>query len=104
MNSIRGVLVLSASLCIARDVSAQSTRPSGEETSGSQSSQENYVVREGRRVAAALLLLSSACHGIEGFCGSGVQVALLQSPAWHARVPRWMSDRNKDLTRGMAPR
>jgi hypothetical protein len=44
------------------------------------------VVREGPRSAASLLLLSSACHGIEGFCGSGVQVALLQSRAWHALV------------------
>jgi hypothetical protein len=44
------------------------------------------VVRQGPRDAAALLIVSSACHGAEGFCGSGVQVALLQSPAWHAQV------------------
>jgi Protein of unknown function (DUF2817) len=44
------------------------------------------VVREGPRDAAALLLISSACHGAEGFCGSGVQVAMLRDPAWHARV------------------
>jgi Protein of unknown function (DUF2817) len=42
------------------------------------------VVREGPRDAAALLLISSGCHGAEGFCGSGVQVALLRDAAWHA--------------------
>lgn len=41
------------------------------------------VVREGPADASSLLLISSACHGAEGFCGSGVQVALLQDPAWH---------------------
>ena len=42
------------------------------------------VVLEGPREAASLLLISSACHGVEGFCGSGVQVALLRDTAWHA--------------------
>ncbi len=42
------------------------------------------VVREGARDATSLLLISSACHGAEGFCGSGVQVALLRDAAWHA--------------------
>ena len=42
------------------------------------------VVLEGPRDAASLLLISSACHGAEGFCGSGVQVALLRDAAWHA--------------------
>jgi hypothetical protein len=41
------------------------------------------VVREGARDAQALLLITSACHGVEGFCGSGVQVALLRDAAWH---------------------
>jgi len=44
------------------------------------------VVREGPRDAPALLLVSSGCHGVEGYCGSGVQVALLRDAAWHARV------------------
>ena len=44
------------------------------------------VVREGQRDARALLIVSSACHGAEGFCGSGVQVALLRDAAWHALV------------------
>lgn len=35
------------------------------------------VVRDGPADAKALLLLSSACHGVEGFCGSGAQIALL---------------------------
>jgi hypothetical protein len=44
------------------------------------------VVRDGPADAAALLLISSACHGVEGFCGSGVQVALLRSEPWRAQV------------------
>ena len=44
------------------------------------------VVREGEAGAERLLLLTSACHGVEGFCGSGLQVALLRDPAWHAAV------------------
>jgi len=42
------------------------------------------VAREGARDAAALLIITSGCHGAEGFCGSGVQVALLRDEAWHA--------------------
>ncbi|QTN22386.1 DUF2817 domain-containing protein [Rhizobacter sp. AJA081-3] len=41
------------------------------------------VVREGARDAKSLLIVSSACHGIEGYCGSGVQHALLCDAAWH---------------------
>jgi hypothetical protein len=44
------------------------------------------VVLEGGRDARALLVLSSACHGVEGYCGSGVQVALLRDAAWHATL------------------
>jgi hypothetical protein len=40
------------------------------------------VVREGPADAASLLIVSSACHGVEGFCGSGVQTALLRDGAW----------------------
>ena len=32
--------------------------------------------------AAHLLIVSSACHGVEGYCGSGVQVHSLQDAAW----------------------
>jgi len=40
------------------------------------------VALDGPKDAASLLLLTSACHGVEGFCGSGVQLALLSDPAW----------------------
>ena len=42
------------------------------------------VVREGPPDATSLLVISSACHGVEGFCGSGVQTTLLQDRAWRA--------------------
>ena len=46
------------------------------------------VARDGPPDANALLILSSACHGVEGFCGSGVQVCALRDAAWreHARA------------------
>lgn len=40
------------------------------------------VVREGPADAQNLLIVSSACHGVEGYCGSGVQVHALQDSAW----------------------
>jgi predicted deacylase len=36
--------------------------------------------------ASALLVVTSGMHGVEGFCGSGCQVALLQDPAILAAV------------------
>ena len=36
------------------------------------------VARLGPADADAVLLVTSACHGVEGYCGSGVQHALLQ--------------------------
>ena len=44
------------------------------------------MVLQGRRDAQRLLIVSSGCHGVEGFCGSAVQVALLQDPAWRQAV------------------
>jgi Protein of unknown function (DUF2817) len=44
------------------------------------------VVLEGPRHAASLLVISSACHGVEGYCGSGIQVSLLNDRAWHDAV------------------
>ncbi|MBL8327520.1 MAG: M14 family metallopeptidase [Rubrivivax sp.] len=44
------------------------------------------VVRQGPVDARQLLMITSACHGVEGFCGSGVQVALLNHAPWHAAV------------------
>lgn len=45
------------------------------------------VAREGEPDAPRVLVLSSACHGVEGFCGSGVQVSALHDAQWreHAR-------------------
>ena len=45
------------------------------------------VVLDGSPDAERLLIISSACHGVEGYCGSGVQVAALHDEAWrqHAR-------------------
>ncbi|HUR88509.1 MAG TPA: M14 family metallopeptidase [Ramlibacter sp.] len=44
------------------------------------------VVRDGHPNAPAVLLLTSGCHGVEGFCGSGVQVAALRDASWRARA------------------
>lgn len=44
------------------------------------------VVRDGHPHAPAVLVLTSACHGAEGFCGSGVQVAALRDASWRARA------------------
>ena len=40
------------------------------------------VVLDGPRDAKSLLIVSSACHGVEGFCGSGVQTLLLNDAAF----------------------
>jgi len=42
------------------------------------------VARHGAADAQAVLIVSSGCHGVEGYCGSGVQNALLADPAFHA--------------------
>ena len=42
------------------------------------------VVRDGAPDASRLLLVSSGCHGVEGYCGSGVQVTLLHDTAFRA--------------------
>lgn len=44
------------------------------------------VVLDGSPDAERLLIISSACHGVEGYCGSGVQVAALQDEAWRAKA------------------
>ena len=46
------------------------------------------VARDGSPNAPRLLILSSACHGVEGFCGSGVQVTALNDAAWRAHAQR----------------
>ena len=44
------------------------------------------VARDGPADAPAVLMISSACHGVEGFCGSGIQVALLSDTPWREQV------------------
>lgn len=40
------------------------------------------VALDGPADASKLLIISSGCHGVEGFCGSGVQLHALQDKAW----------------------
>jgi predicted deacylase len=40
------------------------------------------VARDGALDAEILLIISSACHGVEGYCGSGVQVHALHDADW----------------------
>lgn len=44
------------------------------------------VVLDGAPDAKSLLIVSSACHGVEGYCGSGVQVYALHDEAWRAKA------------------
>lgn len=46
------------------------------------------VALDGDPAAERLLIVSSACHGVEGHCGSGVQVFAAQDAEWreHARA------------------
>lgn len=46
------------------------------------------VARMGPADAMSLLVLTSACHGAEGFCGSGVQVSLLGDAGFRDAVQR----------------
>ena len=46
------------------------------------------VVRLGPIEASGMLVISSACHGVEGFCGSGVQVSLLGDAPFVEAVKR----------------
>lgn len=40
------------------------------------------VARDGPADATRVLLVSSACHGVEGYCGTGVQVFALHDQEW----------------------
>lgn len=44
------------------------------------------VVRDGVPDAERLLIVSSACHGAEGYCGSGVQVFALHDAEWRDKA------------------
>ena len=45
------------------------------------------VVRIGSPAAARVVLVNSATHGVEGFCGSGIQIGWLRSGDWR-RLPK----------------
>jgi Protein of unknown function (DUF2817) len=44
------------------------------------------VARDGAMDADKLLIVTSACHGAEGYCGSGVQVHALHDMHWPAKA------------------
>ena len=44
------------------------------------------VALDGAPASERLLIVSSACHGVEGFCGSGVQVFALHDAEWRAKA------------------
>ena len=44
------------------------------------------VARDGAMDADKLLIISSACHGAEGYCGSGVQVFALHDQEWQDKA------------------
>ena len=44
------------------------------------------VALDGPVDAKHLLIISSACHGVEGYCGSGVQVFALHDAEWRAKA------------------
>ncbi len=44
------------------------------------------VVREGPVDAKSLLIITSACHGVEGYCGTGVQVHALHDLEWRRKA------------------
>ena len=44
------------------------------------------VARDGTPDADRLLIVTSACHGVEGYCGSGVQVFALHDDGWRDKA------------------
>ncbi len=44
------------------------------------------VVLDGPQNATSVLIISSACHGVEGYCGSGVQVFALHDAQWRDKA------------------
>ena len=44
------------------------------------------VVLDGTPDSRKLLIVSSACHGVEGYCGSGVQVFALHDAEWREKA------------------
>lgn len=46
------------------------------------------VALHGAANANKLLIVSSGCHGVEGYCGSGVQITAMQDADFHSRCQR----------------
>ncbi len=44
------------------------------------------IALDGARDASRLLIITSGCHGVEGFCGSGLQHAFLQDGTWRQQA------------------
>ncbi len=42
------------------------------------------VALDGAPDMESLLIISSGCHGVEGYCGSGIQISLLHDRQWRA--------------------
>jgi hypothetical protein len=88
--STTGAQVFSHSYAQARDkfldaarrqgLSAQSRLHPGKGCDGEELAMD--LARDGCARDDRLLIVSSGCHGVEGFCGSGVQFATLQDSAW----------------------
>jgi hypothetical protein len=60
------------------------------------------VALDGEAGSERLLIVSSACHGVEGYCGSGVQVFALHDAEWRARPapPAWRCSTSTRSTPG----
>jgi hypothetical protein len=86
----RSVDVFSSTYGQARDRFLAAARHAGLEVVGKLHPQKGSegedlaidVALDGDVNATKLLILSSACHGVEGFCGSGVQLASMLDPSW----------------------
>ena len=62
------------------------------------------VVLDGAPDAKQLLIISSACHGVEGYCGSGVQVFALHDAEWRAKADARFAAADKDGDGRLTPR
>jgi hypothetical protein len=46
----------------------------------------DVALRDGPADAAKLLILSSACHGVEGYCGTACRCLPCTTPKWRAKA------------------
>ena len=65
----------------------QHVHPSARGAAGEKLSMDFALL--GSADAPSLLLLISGTHGVEGFCGSGCQVALMSAPTCCRPAARW---------------